>query len=173
MGSRGFKLVTKLPAIPDGSVDLRGWVQEQYAVSVAWLGVSRVYGLLLHCSAQLDGKDGNVLYQALKGLPVLTPRQQANRYFGYHLYVNRLKLGETKMMQKQFYTALHAAGIGINVHYIPVLQPGLLSTDGLQCWVLSAGGTVLFRGHQHIYLFVVDYRPIRLCCQTLWVVLVE
>lgn len=60
--------------------------------------------------------------QLLPALPVLTPWQHADSYSGYHLYVIRLKLGETKKTQKQFYTALHAAGIGVNVHYIPVYR---------------------------------------------------
>lgn len=62
--------------------------------------------------------------QLLPALPVQTPWQHADSYSGYHLYVIRLKLGEAKKTQKQFYTALHAAGLGVNVHYIPVyLQP--------------------------------------------------
>ncbi len=60
--------------------------------------------------------------QLLSGLPLQTPWQHADSYSGYHLYVIRLKLGETKKMQKQFYTALHAAGLGVNVHYIPVYR---------------------------------------------------
>ena len=60
--------------------------------------------------------------QLLRALPVLTPWQHENSYSGYHLYVIRLKLGETKKTQKQFYTALYAAGLGVNVHYIPVYR---------------------------------------------------
>lgn len=68
VGAQGFRLVTKLPAVPDGCVDVSGWVQEQFAASLARLGVSEVYGLLLHRSEQLLGKDGKALYQALQGL---------------------------------------------------------------------------------------------------------
>lgn len=60
--------------------------------------------------------------QLLTALPLKTPWQHADSYSGYHLYIVRLKLGETKKMQKQFYTALHAAGIGVNIHYIPVYR---------------------------------------------------
>jgi UDP-4-amino-4,6-dideoxy-N-acetyl-beta-L-altrosamine transaminase len=60
--------------------------------------------------------------QLLRGLPLQTPWQHADSYSGYHLYVIRLKLGETRKTQKQFYTALHAAGLGVNVHYIPVYR---------------------------------------------------
>lgn len=67
-GVQGFKLVTKLPAMPDGCADVAGWVNEQVNGSLARLGVSAVYGLLLHRSEQLLGKDGKALYQALQNL---------------------------------------------------------------------------------------------------------
>lgn len=60
--------------------------------------------------------------QMLPALPLLTPWQHADSYSGYHLYVIRLKLGEAKSTQRKFYMALHAARIGVNVHYIPVYR---------------------------------------------------
>lgn len=60
--------------------------------------------------------------QMLSSLPVLTPWQHADSYSGYHLYVIRLKLGETNRTQRQVYETLHRAGIGVNVHYIPVYR---------------------------------------------------
>lgn len=67
-GVRGFKLVTKLPAVPDGCADVSGWVQEQIAASQVRLGVSTVYGLLLHRPEQLLAANGKELYFALQGL---------------------------------------------------------------------------------------------------------
>lgn len=60
--------------------------------------------------------------QMLSGLPVLAPWQDADSYSGYHLYVIRLRLGETNKTQRQVYEALHAAGILVNLHYIPVYR---------------------------------------------------
>jgi aryl-alcohol dehydrogenase-like predicted oxidoreductase len=68
VGTQGFKLITKLPAVPDGCVDVSGWVQEQVAASLSRLGVSAVYGLLLHRPEQLLGTDGKALYQTLQTL---------------------------------------------------------------------------------------------------------
>ena len=68
VGTKGFKLVTKLPTVPDNCVDVRGWVQKQVDESLARLDVVAVYGLLLHHSAQLLGAEGKVLYQALQDL---------------------------------------------------------------------------------------------------------
>ncbi|HQS58874.1 MAG: hypothetical protein B7Y56_12610 [Gallionellales bacterium 35-53-114] len=68
VGTTDFKLVTKLPAVPDGCTDVNSWVIEQMCESLARLGVKEVYGLLLHRSAQLLGNDGKFLYQTLQDL---------------------------------------------------------------------------------------------------------
>ncbi|TCV84258.1 aldo/keto reductase [Sulfurirhabdus autotrophica] len=68
VGTQGFKLVTKLPSVPVDCADVSGWVQEQVNESLARLGVSVVYGLLLHRSEQLLGKGGKALFQTLQGL---------------------------------------------------------------------------------------------------------
>lgn len=68
IGIQGFKMVTKLPALPDNCSNVRRWVQEQVFASFSRLGVSAVYGLLLHRPEQLLGKNGKELYQALLGL---------------------------------------------------------------------------------------------------------
>ena len=67
IGTEGFKLVTKLPPVPDGCSDVNSWVQEQVAASLSRLGVSKLYGLLLHRSDQLLGLDGKKLYHSMQG----------------------------------------------------------------------------------------------------------
>ena len=68
IGVRGFKLVTKLPAVPDSCASVNSWVQEQVATSLDRLGVGALYGLLLHRPEQLLGSNGKELYQALQDL---------------------------------------------------------------------------------------------------------
>src|SRR3989338_1375415 len=68
VGTQGFKLVTKLPAVPDDCADVSGWVQEQVAASLARLGVNVVYGLLLHRPEQLLRSEGKALYHTLQNL---------------------------------------------------------------------------------------------------------
>lgn len=67
IGTEGFKLVTKLPPVPDGCSDVNSWVQEQVAASLSRLGVSKLYGLLLHRSDQLLGLNGKKLYHSMQG----------------------------------------------------------------------------------------------------------
>ena len=60
--------------------------------------------------------------QLLAALPVTTPWQHPDSYSGYHLYVIRLQLTATGKTQRQVYEALRAAGILVNLHYIPVYR---------------------------------------------------
>ena len=58
----------------------------------------------------------------LSDLPVTLPWQHPNSYSAFHLYVIRLKLGETAKSHRQVYNALQQAGINVNLHYIPVFR---------------------------------------------------
>jgi UDP-4-amino-4,6-dideoxy-N-acetyl-beta-L-altrosamine transaminase len=60
--------------------------------------------------------------QLLKGMPVTVPWQHADGYSGLHLYVVRLDLDEIGKTHRQVFEALRAAGIGVNLHYIPVYR---------------------------------------------------
>lgn len=60
----------------------------------------------------------------LAGLPLQLPVQDARARSSWHLYVVRLHLDEIGRSHRQIFEALRAAGIGVNLHYIPVhLQP--------------------------------------------------
>lgn len=62
--------------------------------------------------------------QWLKELPLALPWQHPDTSSSRHLYVIRLKLNQIKKTQRQVFEALRKAGIGVNIHYIPVhLQP--------------------------------------------------
>ena len=60
--------------------------------------------------------------QLLSELPISIPYQHSEGYSGYHLYVIRLKSVEINKTQRQVYDALHAAGVLVNLHYIPVYR---------------------------------------------------
>ena len=67
-GTQGFKLVTKLPKVPNDCEDVKSWIKEQVTASLFRLGVTNVYGLLLHQSDQLLGSNGILVFQALQEL---------------------------------------------------------------------------------------------------------
>jgi UDP-4-amino-4,6-dideoxy-N-acetyl-beta-L-altrosamine transaminase len=56
----------------------------------------------------------------LAKLPVTCPWQHPDTLSSWHLYVIRLHRNEIKLSRRQVFDALRAAGIGVNVHYIPV-----------------------------------------------------
>jgi len=58
--------------------------------------------------------------QLLADLPVVTPWQHADSYSGLHLYVIRLKLKNIQKTHREVFEVLRAAGIGVNLHYIPI-----------------------------------------------------
>ena len=60
--------------------------------------------------------------QLLNDMPVVVPWQHGEGYSGLHLYVVRLKLDEISKTHLQVFEALRAAGIGVNLHYIPVYR---------------------------------------------------
>jgi UDP-4-amino-4,6-dideoxy-N-acetyl-beta-L-altrosamine transaminase len=62
--------------------------------------------------------------EALNDLPVITPWQHPNSFSSYHLYPIRIRERLCGKKQRQVVDTLLKAGIGVNLHYIPVyLQP--------------------------------------------------
>jgi aryl-alcohol dehydrogenase-like predicted oxidoreductase len=63
-----WQVVSKLPAPPEGCVDISSWVRDSVYASLERLKMPRIYGLLLHQPQQLIGPAGDRLYQALQHL---------------------------------------------------------------------------------------------------------
>ncbi|RTY34219.1 aldo/keto reductase [Chlorobium phaeovibrioides] len=68
IGTEGFRIVTKLPAVSSDCCDIAGWINDQVSASLSRLGSRSLYGLLLHRSDQLLGSEGRAIYDALQGL---------------------------------------------------------------------------------------------------------
>jgi len=64
-------------------------------------------------------------YNELLGdLPVSLPQIIEDAYSSWHLYPVRLRLDKIKRTHREVFEALREAGIGVNLHYMPVhLQP--------------------------------------------------
>lgn len=58
--------------------------------------------------------------ELLEGLPILLPWQHPDTQSAWHLYVIRLQLRRLNKTHRQVFEELRAAGIGVNLHYIPV-----------------------------------------------------
>ena len=70
--------------------------------------------------------------QLLKDLPVITPWQHPDSYSGLHLYVIRLDTGAMKASHHEVFERLRVAGIGVNLHYIPVYRHPYYAREGFK-----------------------------------------
>jgi UDP-4-amino-4,6-dideoxy-N-acetyl-beta-L-altrosamine transaminase len=59
---------------------------------------------------------------AFAGLPVTTPWQHPDTDSAWHLYVIRIDRQRTARSHREIVNALREAGIGVNLHYIPVYR---------------------------------------------------
>ena len=107
-----------------------GWYYEQIDLGFnyrmtelqAALGVSQLSRLSEFVTAR--HKLAERYCKRLVGLPLTLQYQLPNTYSGLHLFVIRLHLDEISKSHKEVFDALREAGIGVNLHYIPVhLQP--------------------------------------------------
>lgn len=67
-GVADFRIVSKLPAVPDDERDIAGWVRRSVEGSLQRLRVSRLHGVLLHRPQQLLTERGRELSAALEQL---------------------------------------------------------------------------------------------------------
>lgn len=58
--------------------------------------------------------------ELLGNMPVKRPKLIKDTHSSWHLYPIRLLLGQIKKSHFQVFEALHKAGIGVNLHYMPV-----------------------------------------------------
>lgn len=68
VGTADWKLVSKLPALPENITNVSEWVVRQLNASLQRLGTSSLYGLLLHRPNQLNGQHGDAIEAALLDL---------------------------------------------------------------------------------------------------------
>jgi len=137
VGTEDFKLVTKLPALPDKCPNVSVWVQQQVADSFARLGVTHIYGLLLHRSMQLLGPNGFLLGQALQklkdqgkvkkiGVSIYSPSELELLAPKFHLDLVQapLNLVDQRLLRSGWMQRLKDSGV--EVHTRSVFLQGLL-----------------------------------------------
>ena len=82
IGVSDWRVITKLPAIPDHCHDPQAWIRDSLQASLERLRIERVAGLLLHRPMQLLDSIGPAIYQSLVDLK----RQGLAGKIGYSLY---------------------------------------------------------------------------------------
>jgi len=71
VGVQNWMVVTKLPAVPNGCPDVTQWVKSETMAAMQRLGVTGLYGLLLHRPGQLLEAIGEELFASLQSLKAL------------------------------------------------------------------------------------------------------
>jgi len=68
LGVRDWKVISKIPEVPDNVNNVTGWVDNTVKGSLGRLGIGKLHGLLLHRPRQLLGPRGDEIYAALYAL---------------------------------------------------------------------------------------------------------
>ncbi len=141
IGVENFKVVTKLPAIPYKCLNVSAWIHEQVSSSILRLGVTQIYGLLLHKSEDLLGPNGRELYRALDslkekglvkkiGLSIYSPNELEllNKVFIFDLIQAPFNLIDQRLLHSGWMKKLKDSGIEIHTRST-FLQGLLLMTE--------------------------------------------
>ena len=70
-GIKGWKVISKLPHLPNHRIDIEGWVKHTTKTSLQLLKTEKLYGLLLHRPLDLLSGSGDNLYKSLQNLKTL------------------------------------------------------------------------------------------------------
>jgi aryl-alcohol dehydrogenase-like predicted oxidoreductase len=136
-GVDDFKIVTKLPSLPQGEGDVFSWVYRQMQDSLQRLNVGSVYGLLIHNSQQLAGSRGKGLIRAICrlkaegvvqkiGVSIYAPTELDSimRIFPVDLVQAPFNVFDRRLHSSGWLRRLHDSGV--EVHVRSVFLQGLL-----------------------------------------------
>jgi dTDP-4-amino-4,6-dideoxygalactose transaminase len=94
----------------------------------AALGISQMKRLAQFVSAR--HKIATAYEGLLATLPVTRPFQHSDSYSAFHLYTVRLQLNKFDCSHKQVFERMREAGIGVNLHYIPIYRQPYYEKQG-------------------------------------------
>ena len=117
--------ITRDPAVMEGEPE-GPWVYEQVELGLNYRLTDLQAALGFSQLSQLEGSVARRhqiarRYDAeLSGLPLTTPWQSPDAHSALHLYPIQVDPARSPLTRRQLFDGLRAAGIGVNVHYIPV-----------------------------------------------------
>lgn len=121
--------VTRDPALLENEPH-GGWYYEQVALGFNYRMTDLQAALGLSQMKRLDEfvqrrhEIASRYEELLADLPVKTATQLPDSYSGMHLFVIRLHLQDIQLSHNAVFESLRSAGVGVNLHYMPVyLQP--------------------------------------------------
>lgn len=137
IGIANWRVVSKLPAVPDACDDVEAWVATTAGASIARLRVPALHGLLLHRPEQLLAPGGDRLFQALQqlkadgvvgkiGVSIYEPTELDSIWARYPCDIVQapFNLLDRRLVTSGWLERL--AGDGVEVHVRSVFLQGLL-----------------------------------------------
>lgn len=137
LGVAQWKIITKLPALPDECRDIGRWVHDQVALSITRLNVETLHGVLLHRPAQLLEHRGPALFAALQalkwkgltskiGISIYSPSELDSLFaaYAFDLVQAPLNILDRTLVETSWAQRLRNAGV--EVHARSVFLQGLL-----------------------------------------------
>ncbi len=137
IGVADWKIISKLPALPDECPDVAGWVDAQVAGSLARLGVGSLYAVLLHRPNQLFEARGEQLHEALDrlkahgrtekiGISIYAPDELDRLFDGmrFDLVQAPLSILDRRLVDSGW--AQRLKRLGVELHVRSVFLQGLL-----------------------------------------------
>jgi hypothetical protein len=128
IGVEGFKVITKLPEMPDHITDVEGWVIKAVKDSVSSLGVESLHGLLLHRPGQLFEPKGFKILSALRllkelglvknvGISVSAPLEFDALFniYGFDIVQCPFNLVDRRLLNSGWLEKLSTAGVEIHI----------------------------------------------------------
>jgi aryl-alcohol dehydrogenase-like predicted oxidoreductase len=142
VGVGPFRVVTKLPAVPDDVKDTGAWVERMVASSLRRLRTDRLFAVLLHRPAQLLDSRGDALYHALCdlkaqglssciGISIYGPEELEVTSSRYPLDIVQAPLNVFDRRLERSGWLQKLAASGVEVHLRSVFLQGLLITSEL------------------------------------------
>jgi aryl-alcohol dehydrogenase-like predicted oxidoreductase len=140
IGARGWRIVTKLPGLPENVGDASAWLEEALTASLARLRIDRLAGLMLHRPGDLLRPEGPRLYQAMQaarergvvgkiGYSVYGPQEldQLVARFTPDIVQAPLNVFDRRLLESGWLARLRQAGV--EVHVRSAFLQGLLLMD--------------------------------------------
>ncbi|NEO46433.1 MAG: aldo/keto reductase [Moorea sp. SIO4A3] len=137
MGVNHWRIVSKLPSLPEGQTNVPVWVEQSLEDSLKRLKINQLYGLLLHRPKDLLSSQGQTLYKslcALKerrwvkkiGISIYGPEELEALLaeFEFDMVQAPFNVLDRRLIQSGWLDRLHQSGV--EVHVRSVFLQGLL-----------------------------------------------
>lgn len=151
LGVQEWKLVSKLPALPEACADIAAWVRLELEGSLTRLGVHKLHGLLLHRSQQLLEPHGAALYAALRdaqqrglvdkiGVSIYGPEELGALWpkFRLDLVQSPFNVFDRRLVGSGWLERMHQAGMEVHVRSVflqgLLLQPAAKRRSEFSAW---------------------------------------